>query len=78
MGVYNLTREKFRKLLNVNNLRFYIEKIRAWKYGNFILSQIRDLQPNMNIKLSSLVTSASKSVRQMIFDALNLKAPEVQ
>jgi hypothetical protein len=78
MGVYNLTRETFSKLLNINNLRFYIEKIRAWKYGNFTLSQIRNLEPNMNIKLSNLVTSESKSVRQMIFDALNLKTPEVQ
>ena len=34
MGEYDLTRATFRKLLNNNNLRFDIEKIRAWKYKN--------------------------------------------
>jgi len=34
MGEYDFTRAAFRKLLNNNNLRFDIEKIRAWKYGN--------------------------------------------
>ena len=34
MGEYDLTRSAFRKLLNNNNLRLDIDKIRAWKYGN--------------------------------------------
>ena len=36
MGEYDLTRAALRKLLNNNNnnLRFDIDKIRAWKYKN--------------------------------------------
>ena len=34
MDKYDLTRATFRKILNNNNLRFDIKKIRAWKYGN--------------------------------------------
>ena len=34
MGEYDFTRAAFRKLLNNNNLRFDIKKIKAWKYKN--------------------------------------------
>ena len=36
MGEYDLTRAAFRKLLNNNDLRFNIDKIRAWKYENVV------------------------------------------
>ena len=32
MGEYDFIRAAFRKFLNNNNLRFDIEKIKAWKY----------------------------------------------
>ena len=34
MRKYNFTRAAFRKLLNNNNLRLEINKIRTWKYKN--------------------------------------------
>ena len=34
MEEYDLTRAALRKLFNKNNLRFDIDKIRAWKYKN--------------------------------------------